>query len=95
MNDIFKVLQEECREVIAHFSEVYLFGSSLHETNPNDIDLLLVYEEEAIRFIEEQKRQIFDLLMLFTGIECHFVTLSKKEMSQTGFLNHVKHKKVK
>lgn len=95
MNGILKVLQEDCSEVMEFFSEVYLFGSSLYETNPSDIDLLLVYEEESDFHIDDNKRSIFDLLMTATGIECHFVTLSKYEMNQTGFLNQVKHERIK
>ena len=96
MNDnIIKVLQEECIEEISFFSEVYLFGSSLCRTNPNDIDLLIIYEEGADSHIEKKKGNIFDLLMSAMGIECHFVTLSRNEIDQTKFLNHVVHKKLK
>ena len=82
-------------EAIGSFSEVYLFGSSLHKTNPNDIDLLLVYEGEVSCRIEDKKEIIFDLLVSATGTECHFVTLSRNEMSQTAFLNYVIHEKIK
>ena len=95
MKDILKVLQGECIEAIGFFNEVYLFGSSLHETNPNDIDLLLVYEGDVSHIIEEKKGNIFELLVSNTGIECHFVTLSRTEMRQTEFLNYVINKKIK
>ena len=95
MNDILKVLQMECMEAIGFFSDVYLFGSSLYKTNPNDIDLLVVYEGDASFSIEKQKEKIFDLLVSETGIECHFVTLSRDEMDQTRFLNYVTYKKIK
>ena len=95
MNNILEALRGECKEDIAFFSEVYLFGSSLYKTNPNDIDLLLVYERDERQQVAGKKDNIFNLLMLATGIECHFVTLSKNEMIQTGFLNQVKHERIK
>ena len=95
MNAILEVLRRECMEAIDSFSEAYLFGSSLHETNPDDIDLLLVYEGHADRHIEEKKDTIFKLLMVAVGIECHFVTLSKNEVDQAGFLNHVVYERIK
>ena len=94
MSDILSILKER-RAAFDFFSEVYLFGSSLLVTNPADIDLLLVYEGVAERHIEDKKSEIVDLMISSTGIECHFVTLSRNEIEQSHFLGYVVHKKVK
>ena len=70
------------------FNHVYLFGSAIKSNSPNDIDLLLVYNElsdviissmHSIRNTIEEKYSLFPDLTV----------LSYKELSSTIFLNKI------
>ncbi len=94
MSNILSALQERI-PAFDFLGEVYLFGSALLTDNPDDIDLLLVYEGVAEQCIEDKKGEIVDLVVSIIGIECHFVTLSRNEIQQSHFLNYITYKKIK
>lgn len=71
------------------FTKVYLFGSVIKSNKePNDIDLLLIYQKYsedifgAKNAIESFLNKLFDL-----GID--ITILSEKELEQTGFMEKI------
>ena len=77
------------------FKEVYLFGSALSKPCPDDIDLILVYDDKPISTIEDSRvavnREVFD----YFSVDAHLVVLSETEKHQTKFLDLVGYKKIK
>lgn len=79
------------KKLFGFFDEVFLFGSSITSTNPNDIDILLIYDEYSPE-ITNQKSNIEKAFhrKLGSEIPLHFTVLSKKELSETKFLTRIK-----
>ena len=95
MNTILDIFKNGCIEKMWVFQEVYLFGSAVTASNPNDLDLLLVYDSVESSEVESAKDAMFNCFAAATGLKCHFVTLSKNELAQTNFLNLITCKRVK
>ena len=71
--------------------EVYLFGSFIRKLNPNDIDVLIVYDELE----GDVNYQIDDLSLLIENVSKYPVdvtALSKKELKETFFLDRLNNK---
>ena len=68
------------------FKAAYVFGSFIVSAQPNDIDILLVYQD----YTPEVKAAI-DIISIFvkniTGHYADFTVLSSKELFETDFLN--------
>jgi|688.fasta_scaffold176012_2 hypothetical protein len=71
--------------------ELYLFGSVRTSKNPNDVDLLIVYDPShididiAISTRWSLQRKIHEI----TGAPADIVLLSTREVEQTKFLNRI------
>ncbi len=72
--------------------EVYIFGSFIYKFNPNDLDLLIVYDSEFIRPIEisnKCEKFIVDLEKYF-DLKVDVTYLTIEENMNSGFSNKVK-----
>lgn len=74
------------------FSNVYLFGSilSLHKI-PNDIDILLVYDE-LTNEVFNNSEVIHLILCESIGMQVDMTILSQKEFRETNFLRKLNSK---
>lgn len=83
--------------IFQYFIEVYLFGSALHLPHPNDIDLILVYEDTAdIGQVRTETKRVSDALSLaFPGIPPHLTVFSVSELQQTRFLEQISYRRIK
>lgn len=78
------------------FDAVYVFGSALSSPSPNDIDILLVYDDERLCEVEAARTRLeMELRDKFGNAEIHFTTLNHNEIQYTGFLELVRHEKLK
>lgn len=79
------------------FDEVYLFGSSLEKDDPEDIDLIMVYERgQDVSEVAAARQKVIDALCLkWEGKLIDVTTLSEVELAQTGFLERIRHKRIK
>lgn len=94
--DILTVLNRKdivSQKIIYHigmfnsFKNVYLFGSIIsNKRNPNDIDLLLVYEDFSSILLRDldEIRTIFDQLY---GFSFDLIVLSETEEKESNFLS--------
>lgn len=75
---------------------IYIFGSGLYKTQPNDIDLLVVYDPKNISIQEvlvlrnELSKEVF----LKFGVSAHICLLSTKEKEYLVFIAHEKAQKI-
>jgi len=79
------------------FSEVYLFGSSLNNSQySNDIDLLLVYKSYSQQ-IESERKIITSILENLFEKDIDITILSEEELKETKFLERLysPYKKIK
>lgn len=88
MNNTVNLLSKHI-SIFELFTKVYLFGSVIKSNKePNDIDLLLIYQKysedifDAKNAIESFLNKLFDL-----GID--ITILSEKELEQTGFIEKI------
>lgn len=67
---------------------VYVFGSYSDTTDPNDIDILLVYDEGVCPPCQahELLRQLVLQLESFFATKLHLALLSEKEIAHNDFL---------
>lgn len=72
------------------FDEVYLFGSSLTNTFPNDIDLLLVYSVDNKDIVVKDLDRIITVLFDYFQIPIDITALSHDELSDCEFLEKIK-----
>ena len=80
----------------AFFDEVYVLGSALWSQSPNDIDILLVYNDARLWEVEAERARLeAELWDKFGDVEFHFTTLTRTEMQHTDFLRLVRNKKLK
>ena len=82
--------------VPALFEEIYVFGSALWSDRPNDIDILLVYDQSRLPEVVTAKTHLEPEL----GDEAkervwHFTLLSRTELEETRFLSLVHHMKLR
>ena len=72
------------------FDRVYLFGSVLDDhQEPNDVDILLIYNQYTTRITEEISRVLSSLENLLS-IAIDLTVLSVEEEKDTQFLNRIK-----
>lgn len=77
------------QRMFSFFNEVYLFGSSLNSNKyPNDIDLLLIYEEYSHKVLDEKEKISENLENLFKK-HIDLTILSKTELYETKFLERL------
>lgn len=96
MKNVLSNLLISQSDVFGFFDQVFLFGSSLWSNDPNDIDILLVYETGKPQQANIEKDKVERLLTWkLPGYVIDFTTLSKTELEQTDFLSKVIHWKVK
>ena len=48
MSTIFHTLVADADSLFGLFKCVYLFGSAVHDDNPEDVDILLIYDKRNI-----------------------------------------------
>lgn len=88
MNKIIYLISRHIN-IFELFTEVYIFGSVVKNSEfPNDIDLLLVYEEYT-KEIENEKNIIDEFLATLFKLEIDITLLSEKELMQTNFLEKI------
>lgn len=96
MNQILDALLHGQNDAFGFFAQVFLFGSALCADNPNDIDILLVYEEANLEQVNIEKKRIERVLASkLPNYALDFTVLSKSELEQTNFLMKVPHRKIK
>lgn len=94
---ILDVLERDRSSVCKIFTGVYVIGSVLQEESPNDIDLVLVYDNEVtLARINSARSKVVDtLLRRFDGlITIHLTVLSEEELSETQLLKQVRHHRI-
>lgn len=80
------------KEIIVPYSnlEIYLFGSILKKHSPNDIDLLVIYDDPSL--IDEMivfKRQLEKKFNEFFFIKLHISMATKFEIDEINFLKKI------
>ena len=69
-------------------TEVYLFGSFLKKDIPNDIDILVVYDDSECD-INTQLNTLSTLVETVSNLPVDMTALSKEEIKETSFLNRI------
>ena len=97
MNEFERRIFEFEHRIPACFSSVYLFGSIMWATSPEDVDLLLTYRDDFEEStIKESRREVLNLLgPEFEGMIVDLTVLSQSELSATRFLDQVSLKVVR
>ena len=96
MSEILATLLNNQCDTFAYFDQVFLFGSSLWNNAPNDIDILLIYDSSNLDQVNAEKDRIEEILMSkLPDATIDFTTLQKSELRQTAFLTKVPHRKLK
>lgn len=71
------------------FDRVYLFGSVLDDCKePNDVDILLIYNQYTTKIADEVRSVLFSLENLL-GIAVDLTVLSVEEEKDVKFLNRI------
>jgi len=70
-------------------SGIYIFGSYLYNTNPNDIDILIIYNDAACTpsRAHEMVRYIILELEFYFKLKVHLTLLSKREINRNYFID--------
>ena len=77
-------------DLLNKFSEVIIFGSVVKKNKiPNDIDLLLVYDEYCNDMLME-KEKINQIFFEYFTLYVDITILSKVELEETKFLKKLK-----
>lgn len=89
-------LISENKKIFDFFTKVYIFGSSINKEHPNDIDLLLVYEDYG-EVIQNEKNAILLFLEKLLKLPIDITILSERELTETRFLEKLvsKYKRLK
>ncbi len=88
-NYIVELIQNNIA-LFEQFDRVYLFGSVLDDhKEPNDVDILLIYNQYTTKITEEISRVLSSLENLL-GIAIDLTVLSVEEEKDTQFLNRIK-----
>lgn len=94
VNKIAELIRENSN-IFSGFNNVYVFGSVLNEKCvPNDLDILLVYEGDAMRVLHK----VSDIRLIFEKnmkLPIDLTILSSKEVVETDFLEKINYVKVK
>jgi len=86
MNKIVGSISEN-RNIFDFFIKVYIFGSSINNKHPNDIDLLLIYEDyKDILLLQNEKNDISLFLEKLLKLPVDITMLSERELEETRFL---------
>lgn len=87
-NNIVTLIQSNIA-LFEKFDKVYLFGSVLDDNKfPNDVDILLIYDEGADEIIDDINSVIISLQNLL-DISVDLTVLSAEEEQDTQFLNRI------
>lgn len=96
MNVILKSLLDDPANIFEFFEQVFVFGSSLYADSPNDVDILLIYEDSKIGHVKSEKARVERMLNdILDGFDFDFTTFSVSEFAQTNFLVDVEHFPIK
>ena len=88
-NYIVELIQNNIA-LFEQFDRVYLFGSVLDDhKEPNDVDILLIYNQYTTKITKEISRVLSSLENLL-GIAIDLTVLSVEEEKDTQFLNRIK-----
>lgn len=71
---------------------VYLFGSMLSSPTPNDIDLLIQYDNSTSH--EDMLQFRVALRKKYDPLNLHVSLLQEKELHETNFLNKIQYIKI-
>lgn len=94
VNKIVELIRENT-DLFVFFESVYLFGSVLNgNIIPNDLDILLVYEGDAMRVLDGVSK-IRMILETEIGLYVDLTVLSREEVIETDFLKRINYLKVK
>ena len=91
-NVIQKIIRNDY--LLCKFSQVYLFGSIIDNCSPNDIDILLIYEDYTLDLIYKKNR-LKDILESELEYDLDIVMLSLKEEKELNFLDNLLLKYIK
>lgn len=76
-------------ELFHSFKKVYLFGSIINKKrNPNDIDLLLIYEVFSNRLLTDLDEIQFTFTQLY-GFSFDLTVLSENEEEESSFISRL------
>ena len=84
MNKIVSSISENIN-IFNFFTKVYIFGSSINNKNPNDIDLLLIYKDYK-DILQNEKNNISIFLGTLLKLPIDITMLSEREFEETRFL---------
>lgn len=92
MNAYHQELLNICDDIPECFHSAFHFGSSLWSARPDDVDLLVVYDDcQDISDVIMQRRKLLDMLVvMFEGVIVDLVSLSDEELRLSGFLQKTK-----
>lgn len=73
-------------------TEVYVFGSVLRELNPNDLDILVIYDSKTYpkANIYNACKSITEVLVETFNLDVDLTVLSYSENSRVNFIKEVK-----
>ena len=81
---------KENKKLFYMFEKVYVFGSILYKNTPNDLDLLVVYNNQTKQHVVSYyKAKIVNTLNQCIDLEVHCLAMSEKEILESQFLNHI------
>ncbi len=90
-----RILFKQHQILFEEFSDVYLFGSILYlDSIPNDIDILLVYNELSNKIIYNSEL-ICSIVFEFSGLQTDMTILSHNEFEENYFLSRLGEKYLK
>ena len=95
MKSFFDHFLVEQRDIFRFFDSVYLFGSCLWSSTPNDVDILLIYSSNNLDLFNFERCRVEQKLTeCLQNVSIDLTVLSKAELQQTQFLRLVIHKKI-
>ena len=97
MNDIVQILLEmESEDMFVSFEQVFLFGSAISSTTPNDIDVILVYQEKPFEEVHLELGRISEFLAnKLVDYDLDFTVFTKSELQTTNFLYSIQFIRIK
>ena len=93
MRNMIKFELMEVVSLLVGISEVYMFGSSIHSDAPNDVDLLLVYEDNSMVNAIHTKNRLIERLESLMAVKrpIDVILFSRSELNQTKLLSYLDH----
>lgn len=90
---MYHVLKKITNIESKQYFQRYVFGSVVYSDVPADIDIAIIYDENAISVKEavEYRREIREHLSFFLLMDIDIILLSQKEEEEMNFLNNAKH----